>query len=152
MLIYQRNLFFVLYIALLTSSCRNQIKDNATFFDTQTGITVTLYRKHLQSNEFERSLSVKLKDRHEKYGLEEDTGGTDQMNIYRAPNGNILLRDRLSYYQINTTTGIFSELGAAENKLPATYLGAFINDQNYNMVFVSESDYPEKAPHGMMVN
>ncbi len=113
---------------------------------------MTLYRKHLQSNEFERSLSVKLKDQYEKFGLFEDTGGTDQMNIYRAPNGNILLRDRLSYYKINATTGIFSELGAAENKLLATYLGAFINDKNYNMVFVSEQEYPEKYPPGMMVN
>ena len=146
------NFKIILSILFLVTGCNfyGDFTTDGSFTD-ESGTKIEVLRKpsHPYLAEYERKIRVILPDgsRNEKI-IFPDTGGTVQINVYQKNSRIILLRDRIHYYSIDSSK--IEQIGVAEKRIEAKYLGCFDKGDGGKLNFFLSSQRAETDPPGMM--
>jgi len=131
------------FCAAMIGSCSPKIdKQNAV--DLPGGLGLSIERTPLRGGLPEHKRVAVLFSRQKKlasWDMFPDTGGTLRINVYQLDKGLILLRDRVSGYEIDPSSRSMAEAGGRIAK--GKYLGCFDQDPKGTWRFLSAKQRPE---------
>lgn len=144
-----RALLFLLLAFL--ARCGPADVERATWTDAALEATVTMeqWPAHPFLAEYHRRLIVRTPEGERRTRLPIDTGGTDHVNLYRASDGRLLLRDRFDLFLIDPSTGRVGVVRKPPRRPRGTYIGAFVRADG-RLAFRSAADLPETGPPGLV--
>src|SRR5437762_10437119 len=123
-----RRLVILAFYAAISGSCNPEMdKENAVSLPG--GMVLSIHRTPLQGRPSEHKRVAVLSSRETKlasWDLFPDTGGTLRINVYMLERGKILLRDRVSTYEIDLSSKSMTEVEGRIAK--GKYLGCFDQD------------------------